>query len=239
MGRFLREILGVPPPRTRPATSAREPEGPRSAREGRRFPPGAARTSTDRREPVPRGTTKASESPAGEMAPVNRSPGSASTPWFAARPVAAARRPAAREEARVRGALMLSSRGPPRDYPFTDTCQRRRARSPPQTLAAPPDSDTLRRSRPEGRPEIGSPHRPIPGDSMPDPDLKTIKEYVWTKYVDFGHPPAEVDDDRAIEILDEHFRTVPASVDPENYYLGILLFENAENHPERRKAMMA
>jgi formylglycine-generating enzyme required for sulfatase activity len=74
---------------------------------------------------------------------------------------------------------------------------------------------------------------------MADPDLKTIKEYVWTKYVDFGHPATEVEDGRAMEILEEHFRTVPASVDGENYYLGILFFENAENHPERRKAMMA
>jgi formylglycine-generating enzyme required for sulfatase activity len=74
---------------------------------------------------------------------------------------------------------------------------------------------------------------------MPDPELKTIKEYVWTKYVDFGHAALEIDDDRAIHVLDQHFRTVPATVDPENYYLGILLFENAENHPEKRKQMMA
>ena len=33
---------------------------------------------------------------------------------------------------------------------------------------------------------------------MAEPDLKTIKECVWTKYVDFGHPAAEVDEDRAI-----------------------------------------
>jgi formylglycine-generating enzyme required for sulfatase activity len=73
---------------------------------------------------------------------------------------------------------------------------------------------------------------------MAEPDLKAIKEYVYTKYVDYGHPEIEVDEDGAIEILGEHFRTTPASVDGENYLLGILLFENAENHPERRKAML-
>ena len=73
---------------------------------------------------------------------------------------------------------------------------------------------------------------------MAEPDLKAIKEHVWTKYVDFGHT-AEIDEDAAIRVLEEHFRTTPASVDGENYYLGILLFETADSHPEKRKAMMA
>ena len=74
---------------------------------------------------------------------------------------------------------------------------------------------------------------------MAEADLKAIKEYIWTKYVDFGHVAAEIDEDDAMKVLEGHFRSVPASVDGENYYLGILLFENAENHPDRRKAMMA
>jgi formylglycine-generating enzyme required for sulfatase activity len=74
---------------------------------------------------------------------------------------------------------------------------------------------------------------------MPEPDLKTIKEYVWTKYVDFGSPAVDLDEEQAIALLESHFRSVPASVDGENYYLGVLLFENAENHPEKRKAMLA
>ncbi len=74
---------------------------------------------------------------------------------------------------------------------------------------------------------------------MPEPDLKVIKEYIYTKYVDFGSPPEEVDEDQAMKVLDAHFRSTPVAVDGENYYLGILLFENAENHPERRKQMMA
>lgn len=74
---------------------------------------------------------------------------------------------------------------------------------------------------------------------MPEPDLKAIKEYIFTKYVDFGNPPEELDEDRAMKVLEEHFRSTPVAADGETYFLGILLFENAENHPERRKQMMA
>jgi len=74
---------------------------------------------------------------------------------------------------------------------------------------------------------------------MADVDLKKIKEYVWAKYVDFGVPTSEIDEDQAMEALSEHFRTTPVSADGENYYLGILLFENAENHPERKRGMLA
>lgn len=78
-----------------------------------------------------------------------------------------------------------------------------------------------------------------PGATMAEDDLKIIKEYVWTKYVDFGTYPKEVDEDRAMKVLEDYFRTTPPSVDGERYYLAILLFENAENHPEKRKSMLA
>ena len=74
---------------------------------------------------------------------------------------------------------------------------------------------------------------------MADPDIKPIKEYLWAKYVDFSTPAAEVDEDDAIRVLDAHFRATHFSADREIYFLGIILFENAENHPERKKAMMA
>lgn len=74
---------------------------------------------------------------------------------------------------------------------------------------------------------------------MADPDLKAIKDFTYTKYVDYGTPSAEVDEGRAMEILEAHFRSTPATVDGENYLLGILLFENAENHPEKRRQMLA
>ena len=74
---------------------------------------------------------------------------------------------------------------------------------------------------------------------MAEPELKAVKEYIWAKYVDFTRPPAEIDEDAAMKVLEEHFRSTPASADGETYYLGILLFENAENHPEKKKGMVA
>ena len=74
---------------------------------------------------------------------------------------------------------------------------------------------------------------------MADDDLKKVKEYIWTKYVDFGTPPQVVDEEQAMKLLDSHFRETPVSEDGENYYLGILLFENAATHPDKKKAMMA
>ena len=73
---------------------------------------------------------------------------------------------------------------------------------------------------------------------MADPEVKAIKEYVWAKYVDFA-PAGELDEDAAIGVLERHFRATPFSADREIYFLGILLFETAENHPEKRKAMLA
>ncbi len=70
-------------------------------------------------------------------------------------------------------------------------------------------------------------------------ELKRLKEYVWGKYVDFKTPPLDVDEDEAIALLERHFKDTPLSADAETYYLGILLFENAENHPEKRKTMLA
>ncbi len=74
---------------------------------------------------------------------------------------------------------------------------------------------------------------------MADDEVKDIKEYVFAKYVEFGTPARELDEDAAIATLEAHYRQVATSVDGESYFLGILLFENAENHPEKRRQMMA
>ncbi|MHC4923378.1 MAG: SUMF1/EgtB/PvdO family nonheme iron enzyme, partial [Planctomycetota bacterium] len=71
------------------------------------------------------------------------------------------------------------------------------------------------------------------------PNLKSVKEYLWVKYVDFGSPGMEIEEDAATQLLEEHHRSTPISEDGENYYLGIVLFENAENHPKKRKEMLA
>lgn len=74
---------------------------------------------------------------------------------------------------------------------------------------------------------------------MPEPDQKKVKEYIWAKYVDFSAPAEEIDDDLCLRVLEDHFRKTPIAEDGENYYLGILLFETADNHPDRRRSMLA
>jgi len=69
--------------------------------------------------------------------------------------------------------------------------------------------------------------------------VQKIKECVWTKYVDYGHPAVEVKDEEALDILDKYFAAVDPEEDPESYYLGILLFELAFQKPDVEKLYLA
>ncbi len=61
---------------------------------------------------------------------------------------------------------------------------------------------------------------------MVDDDVKAIREYVWAKYVDYAHVD-EIDEAKALVMLERYHRSHPIAVDGETYYLGILYFEQA------------
>jgi serine/threonine-protein kinase len=69
--------------------------------------------------------------------------------------------------------------------------------------------------------------------------VQKVKECVWTKYVDYGHPQTDVPDEEALSLLDKYFSSVDPEEDPESYYLGILLFELAFQKPDVEKLFLA
>lgn len=62
---------------------------------------------------------------------------------------------------------------------------------------------------------------------MTDDQIKTVREYVFEKFVDGSHPSSSIDEKAALGLLEAHHRKVHVSQDPETYYLGILYFELA------------
>jgi formylglycine-generating enzyme required for sulfatase activity len=70
--------------------------------------------------------------------------------------------------------------------------------------------------------------------------VQKVKEFVWQKYVDYVHPASpEIVEAEALDVLNRHFATVEAEVDPESYYLAILLFEVAFQNAEVEKLYLA
>jgi serine/threonine-protein kinase len=57
--------------------------------------------------------------------------------------------------------------------------------------------------------------------------VEKIKEYIYSKYVDYAHPPSELDEIESLGILQHYYASVDPDADPESYYHGILLFERA------------
>ena len=62
---------------------------------------------------------------------------------------------------------------------------------------------------------------------MADPEVKSIREYVWAKYIDYAHGGDDIDEARALAKLEKHHREHTIADDGETYYLGILYFEQA------------
>lgn len=62
---------------------------------------------------------------------------------------------------------------------------------------------------------------------MTDDQIKTIREYVFEKFVDGSHPSSSIDESAALSVLEAHHRKVPIAQDGDTYYLGILYFELA------------
>jgi len=66
-------------------------------------------------------------------------------------------------------------------------------------------------------------------------DIKRIQEYVWARHIDgsdkYDH---SITDEAAIRILDGFYSEIGNRNNPDQVYLGILLFENAFGTPERQ-----
>ena len=59
-----------------------------------------------------------------------------------------------------------------------------------------------------------------------------MHEYVWHRYVKFDEPPVDLDEEEALRVLDEHFKTHPLTEDSECFYYGILAYERAFAQPD-------
>jgi formylglycine-generating enzyme required for sulfatase activity len=78
----------------------------------------------------------------------------------------------------------------------------------------------------------------MPDTDVKPTDVKTLKEWVYARYVDFSKVE-DIDEEAAIRALDEHFRKTPFSQDKESCYLGLLYLGNAMGTPEKRRTYLA
>ena len=72
-----------------------------------------------------------------------------------------------------------------------------------------------------------------------DEEIKRIREYVFTKYVEGTHAGPEQDEPAALQKLRDHHKAVPVAADGDTYYLGILFFELAYSDPQHEKDYLA
>ena len=70
---------------------------------------------------------------------------------------------------------------------------------------------------------------------MATKDLKKVHEFLWKKYVEYSSDlPPNIDDNSALEVLQEYYENHPLESHKEFYFYGILLFEVASECPERQ-----
>ncbi|MGE0713604.1 MAG: hypothetical protein AB7N76_07265 [Planctomycetota bacterium] len=70
------------------------------------------------------------------------------------------------------------------------------------------------------------------------PTLEDIQRYVWAKYVSYDAPPFALDEDRALAVLQSHYREHAMASDAECFYYGILAYERSFASPARRKPLL-
>lgn len=70
----------------------------------------------------------------------------------------------------------------------------------------------------------------------PKKSLKEVHEYVWCKYIDNTDVDDDLDDETALQLLEESFGRVDLSRNKDFYSYGVLLFEMAFAEPERQLA---
>jgi serine/threonine-protein kinase len=78
------------------------------------------------------------------------------------------------------------------------------------------------------------------GESRVKDKIRRIHEYVWSRHIDGSdHYDHSVDEDEAIGILDAHYSEIGNRNNPDQLYLGILLFERAFEHPDEQPDLFA
>ena len=74
-------------------------------------------------------------------------------------------------------------------------------------------------------------------DSRVKDTIKRIHEYVWARHVDGSdHYDHSIEEEEALSVLDAHYSGIGNRNNPDQVYLGILLFERAFDLPEEEQA---
>jgi len=75
----------------------------------------------------------------------------------------------------------------------------------------------------------------LPATDRVKDEIKRIQDYVWARHIDASnHYDPTVDEDEAVRILDAYYSEIGNRNSPDQFYLGILLFERAFRHPEQQ-----
>jgi serine/threonine-protein kinase len=75
----------------------------------------------------------------------------------------------------------------------------------------------------------------LPVQNRVKDEIKRIQEYVWARHIDGSdHYDHSIDEDEAIRTLDAHYSEIGNRNNPDQVYLGILLFERAFERPDEQ-----
>lgn len=74
---------------------------------------------------------------------------------------------------------------------------------------------------------------------MSNDEIQRIRDYVYEKYVEGGHPTTPLDETAALDVLARHHRQTPISVDGDTYVLGVLYFELAPTVGDNEQLFLA
>ncbi len=65
-----------------------------------------------------------------------------------------------------------------------------------------------------------------------DLNLTEVKEYIWSKYIDLEEAESVYDEKEFLPLFEKHYETTNIESDNENFYYGIVLFEQGWNNPD-------
>jgi len=74
----------------------------------------------------------------------------------------------------------------------------------------------------------------LPPQGRVKDQIKRIQEYVWARHIDGSdHYDHSIDEEEALQTLDAFYSEIGSRNNPDQVYLGILLFERAFEHPDQ------
>lgn len=118
---------------------------------------------------------------------------------------------------------------------------------PPATLGEAPQPPATFGLDPLAPAPIGeAPLAPATAEETAEPvglQIAEIQQYVWSRYVKFEEAPFELDEAKALALLEDYYRANSLTSDSECFYYGILAYELAFSQPDPapylRKALAA